>query len=136
MIRERQYIQTTEGLKAFAEQLADMNLPEHGIIIEVKMGKRTTAQNNAMHKYFTMLADALNDAGLDQVKTLKPGTEIPWEPSSVKKILWGSIMQAVTKKTRTRDLDIDEISKVYDVLNRHIAEKFGVMVMFPSKDTM
>ena len=136
MIRERQYIQSREGLNAFADELKAMTLPEHGFIIQVQLGKRTSAQNNAMHKYFELLANALNDAGLDQVKTLKPGTEIPWEPESVKKKLWGAIMKAMTGKTRTRDLDIDEISKIYETLHRHMAEKHSVMVLFPSKDNL
>ena len=136
MIRERQYIQTREGLNAFADELKAMQLPEHGVMIEVKLGKRTSAQNNAMHKYFTMLGDDLNAAGLDQRKVLKPGVEIEWTPDAVKKKLWGSIMKALTGKTRTRDLDIDEISKVYDNLHRALAEKWGIMTLFPSKERL
>ena len=134
MIRERQYIHTPQGLKAFADELKAMQLPEHGVMIEVKLGKRTTAQNNAMHKYFTMLGDTLNAAGLDQRKVLKPSVEIEWTPDSVKKKLWGSIMKALTGKTRTRDLDIDEISTVYESLHKHMATRFGIMVLFPSRD--
>lgn len=39
--------------------------------------ERTLTQNRAIHLWFTMLADALNDAGLDMRTVLKPEIEIP-----------------------------------------------------------
>ena len=133
-MRGRRYIQTIEGLNAYADELRKLNLPEHGILIELKFGKRTTKQNSAMHKYFTMLADELNNAGLDMKKVLKPSVSIPWTLDSVKTYLWGAIMQALTGKEHTSDLDRNEIDEVYMALSRHMAEKFGVMVEFPSKE--
>jgi len=135
-MRGRRYIQTAQGLKAYADELRNLNLPEHGIVIELKYGKRTTKQNNALHLFCTQLAETLNDAGLDQRKVLKPDIEIPWSLNSVKKKLWGSIMQALTGKEHTSDLDRDEIDKVYMALSRHMGEKFGVLVEFPSKDRL
>ena len=132
----KKYIQTTEGLAAIADEIRDMNLPEYGIVIEIKMGKRTTKQNSAMHKYFTMLADTLNDAGLDQRIVLKNSVSIDWTLESVKKYLWGSIMLAVTGKEHTSDLDRNEIDKVYMQLSRHLGERFGVLCEFPSKERL
>jgi len=135
-IRGKNYIQTQEGLNAIADSIRTMNLPEHGVVISVTFGTRTTKQNSAMHKYFTMLANTLNDAGLDMRKLLKPSVEIPWTLESVKKILWGNIMEAITGKTKTSKLERDEVSEVYDVLSRHLASKHGVLVDFPSKDQL
>ena len=39
--------------------------------IDKEQKKRTLLQNRAMHKYFTLLANQLNEAGLDMRKTLK-----------------------------------------------------------------
>ena len=132
----KKYIQTTEGLTAIADEIRNMNLPEYGIVIEIKMGKRTTKQNNALHLFCTQLATTLNDAGLDQRIVLKPSVSIDWSLESVKKYLWGSIMLAVTGKEHTSDLDRNEIDKVYMALSSHLGERFGVLVEFPSKDRL
>jgi hypothetical protein len=80
------------------------------------------------------LADELNDRGLDMRKTLKPGVEIPWTGDSVKEYLWRPIQQAQLNKKSTTELTTKEIDAVFDTINRHIGEKFGLFVPFPSID--
>jgi hypothetical protein len=96
--------------------------------------KRTNRQNNALHVLFKLLADELNEAGLDMRKTLKPGVEIPWTGDSVKEYLWRPIQQAQLNKKSTTELTTKEIDAVFDTINRHIGEKFGLFVPFPSID--
>lgn len=96
------------------------------------MDMRTIKQNSAMHKYFSMLSDKLNEGGLSVAKTLK--IDIEWTPTSVKDLLWRPIQEAVLDKKSTTKLTKDEITKVYDVLNRALAERFGMSVEFPSRD--
>lgn len=93
--------------------------------------RRTITQNAAMHLYFRQLAEALNDAGLDQRKMLKQSVEMPWSEHSVKEFLWRPIQQAVISKDSTARLNTKEVSMVYDVLNRHLAQKLGVIVAWP-----
>ena len=97
---------------------------------------RTLTQNAALHLYLQMLADALNDAGLDMKKTLKPGVEIPWTKESAKKFLWAPIQDAMTSKESTTELDTCEPNDIYLVLSRHISEKFGVSVGWPSRENL
>lgn len=96
---------------------------------------RTAQQNRALHLYFTHLAEALNDAGLDMRKVLKPEVEIPWSTMSVKEFLWRPIQEAQLGKSSTTELTTDEIDKVYDTVNRHLA-KHGVHVSFPSVEEL
>lgn len=96
--------------------------------------QRTITQNRAMHKYFEMLADALNSAGLDMRKTLKPEIEIPWNKEMVKEHLWRPIQDAMYSKESTTELDTKEPSEVYAVLDRHLGEKFGIHVEWPSNE--
>ena len=101
--------------------------------VDVKnMDMRTIKQNSAMHKYFTMLSDKLNNGGLTVSKTLK--VDIEWTPTSVKDLLWRPIQEAVLDKKSTTKLNKDEITRVYDVLNRALGEKFGFSLEFPSRD--
>jgi len=102
--------------------------------IEVE-GKRTLTQNAALHVFFSLLADELNNAGLDMKRTLKESVEIPWTEKTVKDYLWRPIQEAVTSKHSTTELDRKEdIDKTYDVLMRHLGDKFGISVQFPDKD--
>ena len=99
------------------------------------MTTRTTTQNAAIHKYFSLLAEALNDAGYDMQKVLEhKAVSVPWNESMVKEVLWRGIQKAMFNKESTTELEINEVSEVYDVLSRHISENFGVYVPFPSNE--
>lgn len=108
-----------------------------GKTIELKeaTNNRTGKQNNALHQYFELLAQALSDAGLDMKKTLKPEAEIPWTAEAVKEYLWRPVQKAQLQKDSTTELSTRNIDEVYDTLNRHLGEKFGITVPFPSQET-
>ena len=102
--------------------------------IDIKnMDIRTIQQNKAIHKYYNMLASALNDAGLTITKVLKIDT--PWSMDSVKSEIWRPMQKAVTGKTSTTKLTRSEVSNIYDHLHAHFSSKYGVDVQFPSKDS-
>lgn len=100
--------------------------------------KRTISQNSALHLYFQMVANSLNDSGLDLRKVLKPEVNIPWTTVSVKTFLWKPIQKAMTGKTSTTKLlkGKKEIDLIFDTLNRHLGEKFGIAQDFPSIQTL
>ena len=103
--------------------------------IERETGVRTGKQNSALHKYFELLAKELNDAGLDMKKVLKPHVDISWNKDTVKEYLWKPLQLAITNKKSTTELDkVSEITEVYEHLNRHFSEKFGIHVEFPHED--
>lgn len=96
--------------------------------------QRTILQNNALHKYFELLAKALADAGLDARKVMKPEIAIPFTPEMVKNLLWRPIQKAMTGKESTTELDTAEPSQIHAVLDLHMGEKFGIHVPFPSEE--
>ena len=98
--------------------------------------QRTIQQNRAIHLYYTKLALALSEAGLGMKRTLKPEIDIPWSGDTVKEFIFKPIMKAQLRKFSTTELKTDEVSKVYDTINRFISEKFGVSVAFPSLDEL
>ena len=101
--------------------------------IEPKL--RSNQANKALHLFFTLLADELNNAGLDMRKTLKPGIDIPWSANTIKEYLWRPIQISQLQKQSTTELTTSELTQVYDVLNRHLGERFGLFVPFPSYET-
>lgn len=96
------------------------------------MKKRTLQQNKALHKYCSMLAETLNDAGLEMRVILKPETEIPWTTESVKNHLWRPIQEIMLDKESTTEMETVDINEIYLVLSRHLSEKFGINVEWPS----
>lgn len=98
------------------------------------MARRTLTQNAALHLYYEMLATALNDAGLDMRKTLRPEWEIPWTPEMVKEHIWRPVQRLMVECESTTELDKMQVSEVYEVINRHMASKHGIHVAFPCED--
>jgi len=94
--------------------------------------QRTIQQNKALHLFFILLADDLNSAGYDIKKTLRNDIDIPWTPILVKELIWRKVQDAYLGKKSTTKLKTDEVSKVYDVINRYMGEKFGIDTQFPS----
>lgn len=94
--------------------------------------KRTLQQNRALHLYFGMLAETLNDAGLDMRVILKPEVSIPWSKNTIKEYIWRPIQNAQLGKKSTTELKTNEINLVWETINRHLSEKFGVTEPFPS----
>lgn len=100
--------------------------------MEEKEQSRTPLQNKALHLYFTLLATELNDAGLDMKKVLKPSVDISWTKENIKEYLWRPIQEALKLKKSTTELTTAEVSQIWEVLNRHLGEKFGIHQVFPS----
>ena len=96
--------------------------------------RRTLSQNAALHLYCERLAEALNNAGYDMKRTLKEDVEIPWTKEMAKEYLWRPIQKVMTGEESTTEMNTVEPSEIYEVLNRHIAEKFGVSVPWPSHE--
>lgn len=117
---------------ALAEHIRDLRkrwYESKYLLVTVREGKqRTLTQNRALHLWLGMLADTLNAAGLDMRKVLKQEVDIPWSTETCKDMLWRPIQQAVIAKDSTVDADRIEYSRVYDVLDRHLQEKFGAQL--------
>lgn len=100
-----------------------------------KRKRRTNLQNKALHKFFQQLADALNESGYSVAKTLRHDVEIPWNKNLCKELLWRPVQEAMTGKHSTTELNTVDPSEIYEVLNRHLGERLGVHVEWPSEET-
>lgn len=97
---------------------------------------RTVQQNRALHLYFFNLALELNLAGLTIQEVVKHKMEMDWTPESVKEILWRPAQKRLLgKKSTTKLMKHQEITLVWEHLNRHLSEKLGIYVPFPSADS-
>lgn len=106
------------------------------ILRKAKSKNRTELQNRALHKYFSLLAEELNNAGFDMKKTIKEDVDIAWSGMSVKEYLWRPIQKVYLQEQSTTRLKTGDIDKIYDILNKIIGERTGVFVPFPSIDNI
>ena len=116
------------------KNLLDFVLRAKGKTIEITIcdNKRTSRQNRALHLYFVLLSKALNDGGFDMRFVIKKDVDIPFTPETVKSHLWKPIMEAYLDKSSTAKLKSKDIDPIFDILNRHIGERTGIHVPFPS----
>lgn len=93
----------------------------------------TRQQQKALHVFLTLLAKELNDAGYTIQLFLKQTVDLDWDKNSAKELIWRPIQKALVQKKSTTQLDkVSEIDLIYDHLNRHLGEKFGIHVPWPS----
>lgn len=98
----------------------------------IKKGKqRTLLQNAALHKYFSLLSEELNNSGQEMLHFFKDGVDIPWNPVLVKELIWRPIQEAMLNERSTADAKTMEYVKIYETLNRHLSEKRGIYVAWP-----
>lgn len=104
------------------------------MITPAKKPQRTIPQNNSIHLWCAMVAEQLNDAGLEIPYVLQNSVSVPWSTVRVKELLWRPIQNMQVSKKSTTELDTSEVSKIYDTLNRFLSEEHGLHVPFPSVD--
>ena len=112
-------------------------LPTDGsyeIVINKIANQRTYLQNNAIHKYLTMLTDEFNNSGLTVQQVLAVALEREWTMIGAKEQIWKPIQGALFETESTTKLERDQVSEVYSVIDRHTGEKFGLHVPFPSRE--
>lgn len=101
--------------------------------MKAKLSQRTSQQNKSLHLLFGMLADELNASGLTMTKVIK--ADIPWNPITVKELLWRPLQEAQLLKKSTTELTTSEIDQVFDTLAKTLGE-IGLPIKFPSIDTL
>lgn len=90
--------------------------------------QRTIKQNKSLHLWFRLLADTLNEAGLDMRTVLKPEINIEWNDKTIKEYIYKPILNAMLLKKSTTEMTTKDIDKVWETINLHLGEKFGIEV--------
>ena len=127
-------INSDHALKSFIEHITAEYQKEKYIVMKWEKGKqRSLKQNSALHVWCSALADTLNEKGLDMRKVIKADVDIPWNKQSVKDYIFKPVLEAMTGAESSADAEKVDYIKVYETLNKHLAEKFGVHVPWPVK---
>lgn len=97
--------------------------------------QRTLQQNKALHVYEKELADAMVARGIDMRTFLKEGVEIPATKEIVHNHIVLPVVKAMFGKDSTTQLEVREVTQVYDVINKAVGERCEVEIPFPSADS-
>jgi len=121
------------GISIWLELLKDKELEvEIGRIIN----KRSSTQNNSLHKLFDLVSEECEENGVSVSMIItalnKKGVDVIPSPEFIKE-LWRVIQIAKLKKYSTTQLDKNkEIDLVYEAFCKFIGENWGIYVPFPS----
>lgn len=106
------------------------------ITIAKEENKRTTRQNNALHKLFDLMSEKCEKEGITVsmiVGALKNGVDICPTPQFLKD-LWKTMQEILLKKSSTTDLNkVNEIDLVYEAWCKFWGDRFGIYVEFPNE---
>lgn len=130
-----------DASKAVIADLGDGEILEKDYNPEKARTMRTDQQNKALHVFFTLLAEELNNKGCDVkvvVDQMKKGANVPWTKDSVKDILWRPFQKAMARVSSTTELDKMLPGDIHQALMENLMEKLPVIdyVEFPSNDRM
>ena len=83
---------------------------------------KTPTQRNALHVWLELLADELNAGGIDQTvwfkKYAKAGIQARWSKYSVKETFYKPVLESMTGKTSTEEMNTIEPSEVCQIVGQ------------------
>jgi len=126
-------IQVSERQAAF-----DMIFSLYGKQIEISevIKTRSNSQNNALHKYFALIAEQFNELGISYKFTNIIGytVDIPWNLLLVKDFIWRPIQRTLFDIDSTTEINTKQINEIIVILDKHFAE-LGFEIDFPCWQT-
>lgn len=131
-----EWVVNSDQKKEFFLKYFEQQFEEHKhLMIKIKRGKqRTSIQNNSLHKYCELVASNLNAHGFDMHKTLSHDIEVPWTKELVKELIWKPVQKSQIAKESTTEAERQDYSKIYDIINRYLINRFEIYVPWPSAD--
>ena len=108
-------------------------------VVELKEVKLTRSgkQNRALHVFFTIISNELNELGMEfQYSGLKGSTlSTRYTPHLVKEFFWRPVQIALFNIQSTTKIDTIQINEINDVIIKFFAER-GVELYFPSIESL
>lgn len=107
--------------------------------IELKQlsDKRSSLQNRSLHKFFVIIADELNELGMEFQYFGVTGKQLStrYTTNIVKNHFWRPVQQALFNIESTKDINTKQINEITDVIVKFFGDK-GVYVEFPNRESL
>lgn len=102
----------------------------HWLKVKYTTGKtRSGRQNDSLHVWFRDVANELNKRGIDYKHFFKK-FDFEFTEHSVKDHIWKPVQKAVVGFDETHKLERQQVSEIYDIINKKMAEDHGIHVPF------
>ncbi len=105
-------------------------------LVELKEIKatRTTKQNAALHVYYGIISESLNELGMTFQYTGLTGKmlELPYNEKLVKETIWRDVQRSLFGIESTTEINTQQINQIIDVITEFFSRK-GVVIEFPCK---
>jgi len=102
-------------------------------LTEIKQ-TRTSKQNAALHVYYEIISEVLNDLGMTFQYTGLKGKvlELPYNAKLVKETIWRDVQKALFGIESTTEINTHQINQIIDVITEFFSRK-GIVIEFPCK---
>lgn len=100
--------------------------------VDIKVKKRSSQQNRALHKYCELIAYELNKEKMVIQDVIKINTE--WNMERVKELIFKPVVKHLYNKDSTTKLNQNELDKVIDTITYYLAEKGIICPEFPTSE--
>ena len=127
-------IDSIEEFDRVVDLMREAYIINKSVSAEIKDETRTSQQRKAIEVYCSIMAGKLSGSGKDIMTTMKQDACIPWTQPLFKALVWHPIQLAMFNIKSTTQLSTSQVSKVYEVINRHMGENHGVSMNFPNYD--
>jgi len=104
-------------------------------VVRGKKNKRNLLMNRCVHKYCSMLADLLNNRGLDMAvffAKYKQGEPVNWTMNDVKERIFKPTLKGVAQTDKTSQASNAELCEVDEKLGKFFSENEDIQVIWPS----
>lgn len=107
--------------------------------VQISEGDRayTKSQHNAIWKFCDMVAKTLSEKGVTLqalIESMRNGAELEVTKENVKYQMWQTMQEALFGSKSMGKLERDQVSQIYDHINRFLINSHDVSVPFPSKE--
>lgn len=122
-------------LKDFENEIRHFKALNKTVELDSVKYKRTNQQNRALHKFFSMISECLNEIGEEFVYKGLKGQEmaLSYTPKIVKDFFWRPIQLTLFGFDSTTKLKSEEMNRIIDIIVKFFGDK-GVVVEFPHID--
>lgn len=139
IVKQKQSPREREDVIKFLTQAIKLGVNEGDVHIQLKVGDKayTPAQHSAIWKYCTMVAEALKNKGVTLavlLESMKKGAEVEVTKENVKYQMWAPLQKALFAEQSMRRLEKQQVTQIYDHINRFLVNEHSISVPFPSKD--
>tara|TARA_R110000772_G_C13310282_1_gene440308 strand:+ start:37822 stop:38241 length:420 start_codon:yes stop_codon:yes gene_type:complete len=118
----------------FLEHARQLMIDNPYVLFEWVYGNaRTGQQNKAVHVFFDLVAEALNERGITFTEFFRDGFEVKWSSAIVKQEIWRPVQKAVIGfETSTSKCKTTDYPNIYEPINKKLSE-FGIHVPWPEE---